>query len=137
MEPEYWSGYRTGYSYRPGHDHGNESWGQGNGYGKKYGTGDKKRQGRVYGASGTQSHTHYTTYKGRETAKYTPSRGIGGAQRGDDGNGGDKGNGDRKKYRSTKYDFEDVDEEESDTEDSFELEITPQQLNQVTPGGGS
>ena len=51
--------------------------------------------------------------------------------------GGDKGNGDRKKYRSTKYDFEDVDEEESDTEDSFKLEITPQQLNQVTPGGGS
>ena len=41
-----------------------------------------------------------------------------------------------KKYRSTNYDFEDEDEEESDTEDSFELEITPQQLNQVTPGGG-
>ena len=29
-----------------------------------------------------------------------------------------------------------MDEEESDTEDSFELEITPQQINQVTPGGG-
>ena len=28
------------------------------------------------------------------------------------------------------------DEEESDTEDSFEFEITPQQLSQVTPGGG-
>ena len=96
----------------------------------------RKDKGRVYGASGTQSHTHYTTYKGKETAKYTPSRGIGGGQRGDDRNGGDKGNGDRKKYRSTKYDFEDVDEEERDTEDSFELEITPQQLNQVTPGGG-
>ena len=38
--------------------------------------------------TGTQSHTHYTTYKDRETAKYTPSRGIGGGQRGDDGNGG-------------------------------------------------
>ena len=35
-----------------------------------------------------------------------------------------------------KYNFEDVDEEESDTEDSFELEITPQQLSQVTPGEG-
>ena len=126
MEPEYWNGYRTGYSYRPGHGHGNKSWGQGNDYGKKYGTGDKKRQGRVYEASGTQSHTDYTTYKDRETAKYTPSRGISGGQRGDDGNGGDKGNGDRKKYRSTKYDLEDVDEEENDTEDSFELEITPQ-----------
>ena len=34
------------------------------------------------------------------------------------------------------YDLGDEDEEESDTEDSFELEITPQQLSQVTPGGG-
>ena len=29
-----------------------------------------------------------------------------------------------------------MDKEESDTEDSFELEIAPQQLSQVTPGGG-
>ena len=29
-----------------------------------------------------------------------------------------------------------MDEEESHTEDSFELEITPQQLSEVTPGGG-
>ena len=35
-----------------------------------------------------------------------------------------------------KYDFEEKDEEESDTEDSFEFEIIPQQLSQVTPGGG-
>ena len=35
----------------------------------------------------------------------------------------------------TKYDFEEKDEEGSDTEDSFEFEITPQQLSQVTPGG--
>ena len=61
---------------------------------------------------------------------------MGGCQGTSDGNGGDKGNGDKKKYRSTKYDFEDMDEEESVTEDSFELEITPQQLSQVTPGGG-
>ena len=32
-------------------------------------------------------------------------------------------------------DFEDKGEEESDTEDSYELEIPPRQLNQVTPGG--
>ena len=62
VEPEYWGGYRTWYSYRPGHSHGNKSWGQGNGYGKKYGAGDKKRQGRVYGALGTQSHTYYTIH---------------------------------------------------------------------------
>ena len=31
---------------------------------------------------------------------------------------------------------EDKGEEESDTKDSYELEISPKQLNQVTPGGG-
>ena len=136
VKPKYWSGHRPGYSYGPRYGHENKSWGQGNGYGKKYGTEDKKRQGKVYRASGTQGHTHYTNHRSRESAKITPSRGIGGGQKGDDRNRGDKGNGDRKKYRSTNYDFEGEDEEESDTEDSFELEITPQQLNQVTPWGG-
>ena len=54
------------------------SWGQGNGYGKKYGTEDKKRLGKAYRASGTQGHTHYTNLRSRESAKFTPSRGIGG-----------------------------------------------------------
>ena len=103
---------------------------------KRYGTEDKKRPGKVYRASGTQGHTHYTNHRNRESVKFTPSRGIGGGHRGDDGNGGDKGNGDRKKYRNTNYDLAHEDEEESDTEESFELEITPQQLSQVTPGGG-
>ena len=129
IEPEYRGGYGTGYSYRPGDSHENKNWGQGNGYGKKYGAGDKKRQGRAYGASGTQSHTYYTTHGTRRGGKYAPLRGIGGGQGGDDGNGSDKGNGDKKRYKSTKYDFGDMDEEESDTEDSFELEITPQQLS--------
>ena len=96
----------------------------------------KKRQGRAYGASGTQSYIYYTTHGARGAGKYTPSRCIGGGQEGDDGNGGDKGNGDKKKYQSTKCDGGNINEEESDTEDSFELEITPQQLSQVTPGGG-
>ena len=52
------------------------------------------------------------------------------------GNGEDKDDKNRKRYRDTKYDFEEENEEESDTEDSFEFEITPQQLSQVTPGGG-
>ena len=124
------------YSYGPENGHENKNWGQGNGYGKKYGTEDKKRQGKVYRASGPQGHTHYTNHRNRESVKFTPSRGIYGGPRGDDGNGGDKGNGDKKKYRNTNYDLGDEDEEESDTEDSFELEITPQQLSQVTPGGG-
>ena len=136
VKPEYWNGHRPGYNYGPEHGQKNKSWGQGNGYGKKYGTEDKKRQGRVHRASGTQGHTHYANHRSRESAKFTPSRGIGGGWRGDDKNGGDKGNGNRKKYRNTNYDLGDEDEEESDTEDSFELEITPQQLSQVTPGGG-
>ena len=44
---------------------------------------------------------------------------------------------DKKKYRDTGVSFENDSYEESDTEDSYELEITPQQLSQVTPGGGA
>ena len=61
---------------------------------------------------------------------------MSGKQGDGDENGEDKGDKNRKKYRDIKYDFEIKDEEESDTEDSFEFEITPQQLSQVTPGGG-
>ena len=135
MKPEYWNGHRPRYSYGPEYGHENKNWGQGNGYVRRYGTEDKKRSEKVKRTSGTQGHTYYTNHRNRESAKFTPSRGIGGGQRGDDGNGGDKGNGDRKKYRNTNYDLGDEDEKESDTEDSFELEITPQQLSQVTPGG--
>ena len=42
----------------------------------------------------------------------------------------------RRNLEITKYDFEVKGEEEIDTEDSYELEISPKQLNQVTPGGG-
>ena len=55
---------------------------------------------------------------------------------GEDGSGEDEGRDDKKKFRNTKYDFEDKREKESDTEDSYELEITPRQLSQVSPGGG-
>ena len=136
VKHEYWNGHRPRYSYGPDYGHENKNWGQGNGYGKRYGTEDRKRPGKVYRATGTQGHTHYTNHRNRESVKFTPSREIGGGQRGDDGNGGDMGNGDRKKYRNTNYDLGNEDEEESDTEDSFELEITPQQLSHVTPGGG-
>ena len=51
--------------------------------------------------------------------------------------GGDEDRNDRKKYRDTGVNFENDSHEESDTEDSYELEITPQQLSQVTPGGGA
>ena len=74
VEPEYQGGYRAWYSYGTGCSYGNNSWGQGNGYGKKYSAGNKERQGRAYGASGAQSHTYYTTHESRGTVKYTPSR---------------------------------------------------------------
>ena len=61
---------------------------------------------------------------------------MNGRQGDGDENGEDKDDKNRKKYRDIKYDFGEKDEEESDTEDSFEFEITPQQLSQVTPGGG-
>ena len=61
---------------------------------------------------------------------------MNGGQGDGDGNGEDKDDKNRRRFRDTKYDFEEKDEEESDTEDSFEFEITPQQLSQVTPGGG-
>ena len=72
----------------------------------------------------------------RVSYRNTPSRRTGGGQGDGNGNGEDKDDKNRKRYRDTKYDFEEKDEEESNTEDSFEFEMTPQQLSQVTPGGG-
>ena len=50
--------------------------------------------------------------------------------------GGEDGN-DKRKYRDTKVDHENESHEESDTEDSYEFEVTSQQLSQLTPGGGA
>ena len=127
--PNYRSGYQMGY---PGE---NRNWEQRNGHGRRYGNGNKNQQRRAHGRTATQAQTHHTTPKGRVTYGNTPSRGMGGGQGNDDGNGEDKDDKSRKRYKDTKYNFEE-DEEESDTEDSFEFEITPQQLSQVTPGGG-
>ena len=107
----------------------NRNWGQRNGYGRRYGNGNKNQQRRAHGGSTTQTQTYYTTPKGRVSR-------IGGGQGDGNGNGEDKNDKNRRRYRDTKYDFEEKNEEESDTEDSFEFEITPQQLSQVTPGGG-
>ena len=89
--------------------------------------------GKSFKPKGTQSQTYYTTQGPRRNGKYLPAKGL---HNGQDGNGGDEGRDDKKKFRNTKDDFEDKREEESDTEDSYELEITPRQLSQVTPGGG-
>ena len=128
------SNYRNGYQMR--YTDENRNWGQRNRYGRRYGNGNKNQQRRAHGGFTTQTQTYYTTPKGRVSYGNTPSRRIGGGQGDGNGNDEDKNDKNRKRYRDAKYDFEEKDEEESDTEDSFEFEITPQQLSQVTPGGG-
>ena len=128
--PNYRNGYQMGYPSE------NRNWGQRNGYGRRYDNGNKNQQRRTHGGTAAQTQTQHTTPKGRVPYKNTPSRRMGGGQGNDDGNGEDKDDKNRRKYRHTKYNFEEEDEEESDTEDYFEFEITPQQLSQVTLGGG-
>ena len=119
--------------FEPGYSPKDRKWPQGNGYGKRYGTREKKTMDESYRPNGTQSQTYYTTQESRKNGKYLPMKGTGNGQ---DGNGGDKDRDDKRKFRNSKYDFEDKKDEESDTEDSCELEITPKQLSQVVPGGG-
>ena len=129
--PNYRSGYQMGYPSE------NRNWEQRNGYGRRYGNGNKNQQRRAHGGTTTaQTQTHHTTPRGRVPHGNTPSRRMGGGQGNGDGDGEDKDDKNRKRYKDTKYNFEEDDDEESDTEDSFEFEITPQQLSQVTPGGG-
>ena len=129
-KPSYRNNYQMGYADE------NRNWGQKNGYGRRYGNGNKNQQRRAHGGSATQTQTYYTTPKGSISYGNAPSRRIGGGQGDGNGNGEHKYDKNRKRYRDTKYDLEEKDEEESDTEDSFEFEITQQQLSQVTPGGG-
>ena len=128
--PNYRNGYQMSYADE------NKNWGQRNGYGRRYGSGHKNQQRRTHGGSATQTQTYYTTPKGRVPQRNTSSRRMGGGQGNGNGNGEDKDDRNRKRYRDIRYDLEEKDEEESDTEDSFEFEITPQQLNQVIPDGG-
>ena len=103
-------------------------------YGKQYGTGGKRKGNRAYRTDGTQTQGHNTAYESQKQGNYFPTRSTG---NGEGGNGGDKDRNDRKKSRDTGVSFENDSHEESDTEDSYELEITPQQLSQVTPHGGA
>ena len=100
---------------------------------KRYGTKEKKETSRSYRQNGIQSQIYYTTQELRKNGQYLPTKGTGNGQDGDEG---DEGNNDKRKFKSSRYDFEDKKDEESDTEDSCELEITPEQLSQVVPGGG-
>ena len=104
------------------------------GYGRQYGTGGERKSNQTYRTDRTQTQDHNTAYESQRQGSYFPTKSTGNGQ---GGNGGDEDRNDKRKYRDTGIGFENDSHEESDTEDSYELEITPQQLSQVTPGGGA
>ena len=107
---------------------------QGGGYGKAYGMGGGRRGYQTYRTDRTQPQSHNTAYGSQRQGSYFPTKSTGNEQ---GGNGGGEDRNDKKKYRDTRVNHENDSHEESDTEDSYEFEITSQQLSQVTPGGGA
>ena len=101
-------------------------------YGKQYGTGGERRGYQTYRTDRTQPQNHNTAYGSQRQGSYLPTKSTGNGQFGNGGNGDEN---DKKKYRDTRVSQENDSHEESDTEDSYEFEITSQQLSQVTPGG--
>ena len=104
------------------------------GYGKQYGTGGERKSNQIYKTDRTQPQGHNTAYESQRQGSYFPTKSTGNGQ---GGNGGDEDRNDKKKYGDTRVNHENDSHEESDTEDSYEFEITSQQLSQVTPGGGA
>ena len=104
------------------------------GYGRQYGTGGERKSNQTYRTDRTQTQDCNTAYESQKQDSYFPTKSTGNGQ---GGNGGDEDRNDKKKYRDTGIGFEIDSHEESDTEDSYKLEITPQELSQVTPGGGA
>ena len=104
------------------------------GYGKQYGTSSERRGYQTYRTDRTQLQSHNTAYESQRQGRYLPAKGTGSGQGGNRGNGDEN---DKKKYRDTRISQESDSHEESDTEDSYEFEITSQQLSQVTPGEGA
>ena len=102
------------------------------GYGKQYGAGGERRSYQTYRADRTQTQSHNTAYESQRQDSYFPTKSTGNGQ---GGNGGGEDRKDKKKYRDMRVNKENESHEESDTEDSYEFEITSQQLSQVTPGG--
>ena len=106
-------------------------WGR---YGKQYGTGGERKNNQTYRTDRTQAQSHNTAYESQRQGSNFPTKSTGNGQ---GGNGGDGDRNDKRKYRNTGISFENDSHEESDTKNSYEFEITPQQLSQVTPGGGT
>ena len=107
---------------------------QGDGYGKQYGTSGERRGYQTYRTDRTQPQSHNTAYRLQRQGSYYPTKDIENEQ---GGNGGGEDKNDKKKYRNTGVKHGNNSHEESDMEDSYEFEITSQQLSQVTPGGGA
>ena len=107
---------------------------QWSGYGKQYGAGGERRSYPTYRTDRTQTQSYNTAYESQRQGSYFPTKSAGNEQ---GGNGGSEDRNDKKKYRDTRINHENDSHEESDTEDSYEFEITSQQLSQVTPGGGA
>ena len=104
------------------------------GYGKRYGTSGERRGYQTYKTDRTQPQSHKTAYGSQRQGGYFPTKSTENEQ---GGNGGGEDKDDKKKYRDTGINHENGSHEESDTEDSYEFEITSQQLSRVTPGGGA
>ena len=104
------------------------------GYGRQYATGGERKSSQTYRTDGTQKQGYNTAHWSQRQGGYFPIKSTGNGQGGD---GGDGDKNDKRKYRDTGIGFGNDSHEESDTEDSYEFEITPQQLSQVTPGGGA
>ena len=104
------------------------------GYGKQYGASNERGGYQTYRTNRTQPPDRNTAYGWQRQSSYIPTRSTGNGQGGNGGNGDEN---DKKKYRNTRISQESDSHEESDTEDSYEFEITSQQLSQVTPGRGA
>ena len=78
-QPNWMTGYEgTWYrkEFGAGYTSKDRKWPQGNGYGKRYGTREKKRTDKSYRPNGTQSQTYYTTQEPRKNGKYLPMKGM-------------------------------------------------------------
>ena len=107
---------------------------RGGGYGEQYRTSDKRRGCRTYRTDRTQTQSHDTVHGTQRQSGYFPAKNTWNRQ---DGNGGGEEGNDKKKYTDIGVNHKSDSHEESDTEDSYEFEITSQQLSRVTPGGGA
>ena len=104
------------------------------GYGKQYGTSGERKGYQTHKTDRTQPQSHNIAYGLQRQGSYFPTKSAGNEQ---GGNGGGEDRNDKKKYQNARVNHENDSQEESDTEDSYEFEITSQQLSQLTPGGGA